>query len=555
MEAPRVFDCFIFFNEFELLEIRLNELNSFVDYFVLVESTKTFSGKDKPLYYLQNKKFFEHFNHKIIHIVVDDMPHTDSRWEREFHQRNAITRGLKRCSENDLILISDVDEIPRISRLKGLTLDKPKVFIQKFYYYYFNCLNDSEWPGTIITKFSDLSSPQELRDRRNILPRIENGGWHFSYLGNVSKIKEKIEAFSHAEYDTQYFKDTRRIQNAINSGKDLFERGNSFRIVPIDNTYPKYLRENLDKFKHLVKNTIMKSNNSQAARDPSSDQVHKKVHSAIVETVPRNTENVLEVRCTRDTNHSYYVDIPSKSVKVIYYEKDLGELDPGDQKFDCIVFRSFLADPLDFVLLFKKLKKSLSQNGSAIFAISNLRYFRFLEALVNNQLDPKNYSEIRQRLTNSSTRREIEELLDNEGFELCGIQPILDPAYDSLVDPLANNVTLGRLQINHLTPQELHDLFTSHYIIHIKPIRNRVNKTIPLSDLDHLDEENLEKTHNELEELLRFHPTDFRLRILNAQVLYKMGLFSEALDNLEWILTFENNNKEAKALRDMILAR
>ena len=109
-----VYDCFIFFNEFEQLNIRLHELNPIVDRFVLVESNQTFSGNMKPLYFAENRERWSMFLDKIIHVVVDDMPklNNGNRWELEHHQRKCITRGLNNCAPNDIIVISDVDEIP-----------------------------------------------------------------------------------------------------------------------------------------------------------------------------------------------------------------------------------------------------------------------------------------------------------------------------------------------------------------------------------------------------------------------------------------------------------
>ena len=112
-----IYDCFTFFNELDLLEIRLNILNDVVDKFVLVEATKTFSGKDKPLYYEQNKKRFAKFQDKIIHVIVDDFPKPDDKTQdvafmMESYQRNAILWGLKSAKDNDVVIIADLDEIP-----------------------------------------------------------------------------------------------------------------------------------------------------------------------------------------------------------------------------------------------------------------------------------------------------------------------------------------------------------------------------------------------------------------------------------------------------------
>jgi beta-1,4-mannosyl-glycoprotein beta-1,4-N-acetylglucosaminyltransferase len=138
----KIYDCFTFFNELDLLEMRLNILNNYVDYFVLVEATKTFSGKPKELYYLKNKEKFNKFSHKIIHITVDDMPEIkdNNRWELESFQRNAIIRGLTNCQSDDVILISDIDEIPdpeKFELMKDILLKRntyhPPNFLKKFF--------------------------------------------------------------------------------------------------------------------------------------------------------------------------------------------------------------------------------------------------------------------------------------------------------------------------------------------------------------------------------------------------------------------------------------
>src|SRR5712692_10307059 len=108
-----IYDCFPFFNELDLLEIRLSELAGVVDRFVLVESTRTHTNQPKPLYYHENRTRYSQFSSKIVHIVVEDMPGGENAWVRENHQRNCIIRGLSGCGDDDTILVSDVDEIPR----------------------------------------------------------------------------------------------------------------------------------------------------------------------------------------------------------------------------------------------------------------------------------------------------------------------------------------------------------------------------------------------------------------------------------------------------------
>ncbi|MGN1154356.1 MAG: glycosyl transferase GT17 family protein, partial [Candidatus Gastranaerophilaceae bacterium] len=134
-----IYDCFTFFNELDLLEIRLNVLNDYVDKFVLVESTKTFTGMDKPLYYKENKERFSHFNDKIIHIVLDETPN-EYAWHNECIQRNSISKGLTNCNDDDIILISDLDEIPTPEFIhKYKDIEGIKLFEINQYCYFLNC--------------------------------------------------------------------------------------------------------------------------------------------------------------------------------------------------------------------------------------------------------------------------------------------------------------------------------------------------------------------------------------------------------------------------------
>ncbi len=214
-----IYDCFTFFNELDLLEIRLNILDDYVDKFVLVEATKTHQGKEKPLYFLENKSRYAKFLDKIIHVVVKDYPEYDGKspWVLEHHQRDMILQGLKGCKPEDVILISDLDEIPTPAKIleykdkKGI-----KIFRQKMYYYFLNCVNSSQnenyrWNGSMMVNYKDIGSPQYLRYigiivfglyHDKLIYRlyarfrklflfdikgmntvfISEGGWHFSYL-------------------------------------------------------------------------------------------------------------------------------------------------------------------------------------------------------------------------------------------------------------------------------------------------------------------------------------------------------------------------------------
>lgn len=276
-----VYDCFTFFNELDLLELRLHELNDVVDYFVLVEATRTHSNKDKPLFFDENKDRFKKFLPKIVHIVVDDFPSNPrDRWVLENFQRNAITRGLVNCNPNDSIIISDIDEIVNSSAIiKYKNRPGIKVFRQKMYYYYFNCQAVGiTWKPAKMICYKNLKSPQWLRvypaplnnpsrgmvKRANLMHKIrriigldshiKDGGWHFSYLGGIDRIINKINSFAHEEYDNDLFTDESALLSAIKKGEDIFGRDDmKFDFVPLDESFPEYLIDNKEKFSHMIR--------------------------------------------------------------------------------------------------------------------------------------------------------------------------------------------------------------------------------------------------------------------------------------------------------------
>lgn len=260
-----IIDTFIFFNEIELLDIRLNILNDNVDRFVLVEATKTFQGKPKPLYFEESKHSFAKFKDKIIHVVVDDLPINAAPFDREHFQRDAILRGLDGCDNEDLIIISDLDEIPNPEVIpKYLEKGQLGLFRQKLFYYTLNtkCVELENLPWSLIVNFDEIVSPADLRKRvvayqsamlskdklDSSFKIIEDGGWHFSYLGSPEKIVTKIEAFSHDELDVDEFKNIHNIQSSIANGRDIFGRNLTFISAKMDEL-PRLVAHNISKYK------------------------------------------------------------------------------------------------------------------------------------------------------------------------------------------------------------------------------------------------------------------------------------------------------------------
>lgn len=253
-EIIKIIDCFTFYNELDLLKYRLNILNDCVDYFVLVEATHTHVGKEKPLFYQNNKNLFSEFDHKIIHVIVDDFPHkhpyinikNKEQWINEKFQRKCISRGLGQLmlKPNDVITITDLDEIPNPNILNQIKKNEILVTINKlemdFYYYNLNSKMDHCWYHAKILTFERLNELDMNCERvrfHNYCSAIEKAGWHLSYFGNKAFIKNKLENFGHQEYNKNEFIDEVKIEERINGTRDLFDRNNTISKIPInDNT-------------------------------------------------------------------------------------------------------------------------------------------------------------------------------------------------------------------------------------------------------------------------------------------------------------------------------
>jgi len=266
-----VYDCFQFFNEEHILDLRFNILNEFVDFFVIVESTTDHQGNTKKLYF--DKKKFSKYSNKIIYIVVDDTakiikkPHKGGESLVEQYQRNSLTRGLTKCNEDDLIILSDVDEIPDLNQLNKFNKKYIyAVFAQKMFNYKINLFNqtESDWHGSKICLKKNLKSPQWLRnlkfkqypfwriDKPRNLQIIENGGWHFAYLQNPKNLKKKIMSFAHGEFNKSEFLNLDDIEKKISNSQDIFDRGIVYKKVEIDSSFPKYIVDNKEKFKEWI---------------------------------------------------------------------------------------------------------------------------------------------------------------------------------------------------------------------------------------------------------------------------------------------------------------
>ena len=260
-----IYDCFSYWDEDLLLDLRLNILDNYVDYFVIVEGNKTWQNNPKKLRFEIDK--FKKFKNKIIYVPVTNLPDGEDPYLRENYQRNAIVNGLNNANNNDLIIISDLDEIPDP---KKINLFNPKkryaVFKQKHFYYKFNLQSKNYpfWNGTRICVKKYLKSPQWLRNLKtkkrsfwklfgdNQPQIIENGGWHFSFLKKPEGIKTKINSYSHQEFNSEKFTNIKNIEKKISKGVDLFERDIKYQRVNVDESFPDYINNNKEKFKDWI---------------------------------------------------------------------------------------------------------------------------------------------------------------------------------------------------------------------------------------------------------------------------------------------------------------
>ena len=265
-----VFDCFQYFNEEHIAEIRFNIMDKYVDSFIIVESTVNHQGKPKKLNFNINN--YKKFKRKINYIIVDDTPDKIKNYHEggeslvEQHQRNSILKGLKNANDNDLIILSDVDEIPNLDKLKEFDKNKYAVFSQKMFMYKLNLLNleENNWHGSKMCLRKNLKSPQWLRDLkfkkypfwridkiRNI-QIIDNGGWHFAFLQSPENISEKIKSFAHGEFNKTDIANKESIKDRIKKGEDVFKRGYDLKRVEVDSTFPEYIVKNMEKYKTWI---------------------------------------------------------------------------------------------------------------------------------------------------------------------------------------------------------------------------------------------------------------------------------------------------------------
>ncbi len=399
----------MFFNELDVLEVRLNELYGVVDKFILVEATKTFTNQDKPLWFEKNKEQFAKFSDKIEHIIIDEYPEFDAAWTFENYQRDVIIKILKGCCQpEDVIIISDLDEIPRANLIeKYKNTDGIKVFEQKLYTFYFNYLNatESDWKrGTRLLKFKDIGDKSLTDIRIAEGEHIKNAGWHFTYLGGLDMVKYKIHSFAHQEYNNDYYMNDKRLQKLIQDGIDIFERGYKYKIVNLDSSFPEYVLKNRDKFQHLIlkkspvihriKNSLIQSKQ----QDKRYIDTHKPINAnPIRDFISPTSEKILEITTENIDNFP-------------------------DNYYDCAILDKTIGTFHDPQKILTKLRKKLNRNGYVIMTVPNFRYIKNLNQILFKKILKPKKEQIR-----FFTRKVLFDLISESGYYLVtfkGLKPV-----------------------------------------------------------------------------------------------------------------------------------
>lgn len=277
-----IYDCIPFFNELDILKLRMQILSPYVDKFVLEESTVTFSGEPKEMIFAKHRNMFAEFEDKIIYVAVENSPMSGvTTHERDKFQKNQLIRGMKECKPDDIVIFSDVDEIPNPKVLREIIdhFDPAKIYhlAQRMFYCFLNMeeisgnllsitgefpgVKHKQWLGTKICSFGNLPETgivflREVSpdDPRSV--RVSDGGWHFGYMGGdgerdvAKRIGVKVQAAAHQEYNK-----SRYLNEAVDRllcGEDIFDRNARFIRVPIDDSYPEYLREHQEEYAFLI---------------------------------------------------------------------------------------------------------------------------------------------------------------------------------------------------------------------------------------------------------------------------------------------------------------
>lgn len=283
MRKPKIYDCILFSNEVELLDLRLKMLDEYVDVFVVLESPWSFHGKPKEMVSEKHKDLFS--NPKVRHIVYEDLPYIGNvngikkrSKANEIFSRDCSIRGLYDANDEDIIMLSDVDELPNMKKVIANLhriddenihkLDYPEFpclgLHMPTFIYYVDCISNKPYVTTILSKYKNyikFKSPGWLRKKRigaikklggpNL---VMDGGWHYSYIGGVKRIQDKLSILGSIHVCTDEFRNEAHINRCLNEGEDVLKRkGVKITIIDPIKSGPKEIMWFIKKYPELCK--------------------------------------------------------------------------------------------------------------------------------------------------------------------------------------------------------------------------------------------------------------------------------------------------------------
>jgi beta-1,4-mannosyl-glycoprotein beta-1,4-N-acetylglucosaminyltransferase len=245
-----IYNGFMFYDEVDMLDIRLNELWNTVDYFIIVECPTTHRNVPKPLYFEQNKERYAPFMSKIRHIV-HELPLSNIPFENENEHRRGILKGLDGIRHNDYLIVTDADEIPRAETIRTYTRDCARLAMD-FYYYFYNLRTAGKWGLAYMLRYGAMNKDiNEYRTGQYECDILENAGWHFSKIYPLEEIKYK---FQNALADELGYKEIiDNLEQWRNNGETHWcGHDVKFDKCEIDESYPLFFRQNILRFKDFL---------------------------------------------------------------------------------------------------------------------------------------------------------------------------------------------------------------------------------------------------------------------------------------------------------------
>jgi 2-polyprenyl-3-methyl-5-hydroxy-6-metoxy-1,4-benzoquinol methylase len=476
-----VFDCFLYCDEADTLEIRLNELDPVVDRFVLCEATRGFSNQPKPLCFQQHRDRFARFLPKITHLVVDGFPpELTTPRELRHYQRNALARGLVDCSPDDVVIVSNVGEIPHPDVVRNFEGPLSGLRLRRFSRY----LNLEDVTGpelttvrSVIGRYGYMGSPQLLRalgrtaNVQNTL--VDNAGWHFSHLGDTN--------WSGGDQDAVW------------------------DFVPVDASYPTTVVQNAQRFESLIAQSVL---GAKLRGDPYASIYFAQERPEVVDLVPRDARRVLELGCAsgrlaehlkqRQACHVTGVELLADVAAQAESRVDrliVGDCETIDfaalfeqEEFDCIVAADVLEHLRNPEQLLRRLQPFLSPDAAIVVSLPNVRHAGVLDGALRGYWSYQKWGILDRTHLRFFTRREIDNMFARLGFEVEARGSVDEPAgaeWERLGRP--TSLTFGALSINTLPEDELRELFVVQWLVRarsaIRP-RRASERGLELDQLD-----------------------------------------------------------------------